>query len=232
MSEISLDDDFKELKAFMKREYHREKQHYESNNNLLQRHYVRITQRFGATIPLQELKLLEVQCIQILTILDGANNNLCPMYHYVTELNQHAVEIREKYIKGFSKLYESIKATINYKKLRLKGDNSAFEDYLILGDAPKKEKLVVFLYNRYTNSNPKSIFLMLIALQDLGIVSKDISLKQTSLYKALSKTFGNIGTRQAYNKWFSSMAKGTKSDEEEEIKSVKRVIETILRGSN
>jgi hypothetical protein len=224
---ILLEDNLKELESFLKGERAKEFKQFEENTKRVQKHYERIYERFSGTIPLQELKLLDIQCFQIITILNGAIDHYSATYHYATELNQRAEEIFEKHSQGFSKLRLAIKATIQYKEQHLKGCNSTFEDYLILNDK-SKQKLMGFLYNRYTNATPKQIYIMLIALKDLGVIRESIIVKQTHLHKALSNTFGSIGTRQAYTSWFSKASVGTSSEEEEEIKAVKRELEFLL----
>ncbi|WP_266202862.1 hypothetical protein [Pontibacter kalidii] len=106
----------------------------------------------------------------------------------------------------------------------------SFEDYIITEGEEEKQKLMSFLLQNYSNSSPKVFFLLLCALADLGLIRRDFFTNQTSMHAALSSTFGDVGTRQAYNKWVGKLQNGTRQGEEERIAGYKRKITAALKA--
>ena len=62
-----------------------------------------------------------------------------------------------------------------------------------------REKLIPFLKAEYTGQRPQAVACMLIALQDLGCLKRQLKENETTLHASLTTFLGSVGARAGLN---------------------------------
>ena len=78
-----------------------------------------------------------------------------------------------------------------------------------------REKLLPFLTREYTGQKPQTVACMLIALQDLGCLKKQLKENETILHTSLTTFLGDVGVRGGLN---ANLSKLDRASEKQNLK--------------
>ncbi|PSR56097.1 hypothetical protein AHMF7605_22625 [Adhaeribacter arboris] len=233
---ITSDDELEKLQADLNYENLREQSDYERNINQWKTEYERILTRYSTNSTLEELRLFEIQCVQIITNLQGYFDEHPTPFRNAVELNQLIIENRNVYINRFKDLLYAIEKTIQYRENKVtpprNSENTStkkevlFEDFL----TEEGKEILPALIKEYQNSDPQEIFYMLLALEEFELITKNYTKNKTRLNKSLTQCFGKIGERQAYDRYFNNVSRESLFDKEEEMFNAhKRIIYNLQK---
>ena len=104
-----------------------------------------------------------------------------------------------------------------------------FDSYI---NEQKRDKLMPYLVQHYTNKKPKEIVPMLYALETLGALMCKVSeCDQTNLHNALTTTFGNVGVRTSLNSALPLYHRdGINGTKRQKLEQHKQQIENFLKA--